>query len=76
MSGVYIGKVDYQYKQTNHSNIDENSHLDLEKNKIIRYIGASDDHQSMKLKVLDYENQGVTGELFIKPEEQEEDNDQ
>lgn len=76
MSGVYIGKVDYQYKQVNFSNIDENAHLEQDKSKIIRYIGSSDNHQFMKLKTLDFENQGITGELFIKPEEQDEDNEQ
>jgi len=69
MSGVYIGKLDYQYKPISHNAIDENSHLDLEKNKVIRYVGACDDHSFMKLKILDYENQGVTSELFVKPEE-------
>ncbi|EGR33760.1 hypothetical protein IMG5_039650, partial [Ichthyophthirius multifiliis] len=44
-TGVYIGIKDYPNKMINDEDEDEKSHLDLKKEKLIKYIGFSQSHQ-------------------------------
>ncbi|CAD8201047.1 unnamed protein product [Paramecium pentaurelia] len=64
LTGVYVGYVDFPSKQINENDDDENAHLDTEQPKLIKYIGANDDHNFMIGQTLPLNEVGVTGEVF------------
>lgn len=65
VSGVYIGNYDYKFVEIDLLDEDDDvAHLDLEKPKIIQYVGGDKDSlEKLKGKYLP-EGQGVTYQLF------------
>jgi hypothetical protein len=56
LGGVYVSELTNQYREVVDTvNIDENSHIDPEKGKALRYIGTDKAHTFMRRQVLDYD---------------------
>ena len=70
LTGVYIGVLDHPLKTFTDADDDENAHLDMAAEKVIRYIGYSTSHEFVKDITLG--GDCVCAEIFKVPEEGEE----
>ena len=71
LSASYVGFLSYPLKEFSEDDEDPNAHLDMTAEKLIRYIGASQNQKFIIGNTLQPET-GITYEAFRPPEEEEE----
>ena len=74
-TGVYISSYDFKRKQIENITDDENSHIDPDNIKVLRYIHWNEDHNFLHGKYLPRKKR-VTYSIFLKGEEGEDEEEE